>query len=176
MPGCHLDRPVDYGGPQTDHRQWQEICPDASWADMYEVAGTDYKWVLKELEAIPQEILNICVEMDERSLTPYLEITNLVTPLDLESVDNFAGLVEEFREELARYGEVRTVVICPKQSTNAGKVYVEYATAEEVGVSGGGKKKKKKAYNSLWYRMFDNRMLGIAFCSETQWDKVVESS
>ena len=143
---------------------------------MYEVAGTDYKWVLKELEAIPQEILNICVEMDERSLTPYLEITNLVTPLDLESVDNFAGLVEEFREELARYGEVRTVVICPKQSTNAGKVYVEYATAEEVGVSGGVKGKAKKAYNSLWYRMFDNRMLGIAFCSETQWDKVVESS
>lgn len=125
---------MDYGGPQTEHRQWQEVCPDKTWADMFEVTGSDYKWILKEFETIPQEILHMCVELDEQSLTPVLELTNLVTPIDLESVDDFTAMREEIAEEMSRYGEVRSVLVPPRTSPEAGKVFVEFATVEEVGV------------------------------------------
>ena len=125
---------MDYGGAQTDHRQWQEICPDKTWADMFEVSGLDVRWILKELETIPQEVLHMCVEMDEQSLTTVLEITNLVTPIDLESVDDFSAIREEIREEMERYGEVKSVLVAPKTAMEEGKVFVEFATVEEVEV------------------------------------------
>lgn len=128
---------MDYGGPQTSHRQWQEICPDKTWADMFEVTGLDYKWILKEFDAIPQEILHICVEMDERSLTTVLEITNLVTPIDLESVDDFTAIREEITEEMSRYGTVKRVLVPPKTAMEAGKVFVEFSAVDEVRVGNG---------------------------------------
>lgn len=70
--------------------------------------------------------------MDEQSLTTVLEITNLVTPIDLESVDDFSALREEIMEEMTRYGEVKSVLVAPKTAMEEGKVFVEFATVEEV--------------------------------------------
>ena len=83
---------MDYGGPVTEHKTWQEICPDITWKEMFDVTGVDYKWVLSELEAIPPAVLNICAGLDSEHLTPFVEISNLVTPVDLETTQDFAEL------------------------------------------------------------------------------------
>ena len=123
---------MDYGGPVTEHKTWQEICPDITWKEMFDVTGVAYKWVLSELENIPRAVLDICAGLDQDHLTRFLEITNLVTGVDLESIDDFSELKEEFREELQKYGTVRDIVICPKGTSREGKVYVEYESKEEV--------------------------------------------
>ena len=71
-------------------------------------------------------------------MTRFLEITNLVTGVDLESIDDFSELKEEFREELQKYGTVRDIVICPKGTSREGKVYVEYESKEEVALHRAG--------------------------------------
>ena len=129
---------MDYGGPVTEHKTWQEICPDITWKEMFDVTGVDYKRVLSELENIPRAVLDICAGLDQDHLTRFLEITNLVTGVDLESIDDFSELKEEFREELQKYGAVKDIVICPKGSSREGKVYVEYESKEEVALHRAG--------------------------------------
>lgn len=129
---------MDYGGPVTEHKTWQEICPDITWKEMFDVTGVDYKWVLSELENIPRAVLDICAGLDQDHLTRFLEITNLVTGVDLESIDDFSELKEEFMEELQKYGTVRDIVICPKGTSREGKVYVEYESKEEVALHRAG--------------------------------------
>ena len=104
---------MDYGGPVTEHRTWQEICPEITWPEMYEIVGVDYKLILQELDNVPKEVIDICAGVDESSLTAYLELRNIVTPLDLEDND-LEDLKEEVREELVKYGEVETILIPPK--------------------------------------------------------------
>ena len=128
---------MDYGGPVTEHKTWQEVCPDSTRKEMFDVTGVDYKWVLSELEAIPPAVLNICAGLDSEHLTPFVEISNLVTPVDLETTHDFAELEAEYREELEKYGTVKEVVICPKGTSREGKVYVQYETKEEVKVASG---------------------------------------
>lgn len=112
---------MDYGGPVTEHKTWQEVCPDSTWKEMFDVTGVDYKWVLSELEAIPPAVLNICAGLDSEHLTPFVEISNLVTPVDLETTQDFAELEAEYREELEKYGTVKEVVICPKGTSREGR-------------------------------------------------------
>ena len=123
---------MDYGGPVTDHRTWQEICPDITWPEMYEVIGMDYKFILKELDNVPKEIIDICGGVDESSLTPYLELRNIVTPLDLEAGDTLEEIEKEVRNELSQYGEVKEILIPPFGSPNQELVFVEYAEPEQV--------------------------------------------
>ena len=127
-----LDRPVDYGGPVTEHRTWQEICPEVTWPEMYEIVGLDFKLILQELDNVPQEVIDICAGVDEKSLTSYLELRNIVTPLDLEAEDGLDDLKEEVKEELVKYGEVKDIIIPPLGSDYQGFVYVQYATPREV--------------------------------------------
>lgn len=116
----------------TEHRTWQEICPEITWPEMYEIVGVDYKLILQELDTVPKEVIDICAGVDESSLTAYLELRNIVTPLDLEEND-LEDLKEEVREELSKYGEVETILIPPKGTVYAGFVYVRYKTPKEVG-------------------------------------------
>lgn len=125
------DRPVDYSGPSTDHQTWQEICPDITWDEMFEVTGNQYKWVIRELEELPKEVIALCTGSDETSLTPFLEITNLITLYDAEAVDDHTSLIEEMKEEFVKYGQVKQIRI-PTKGEWKGKVYVEYASGEEV--------------------------------------------
>ena len=124
---------MDYGGPVTEHRTWQEICPEITWPEMYEIVGVDYKLILQELDNVPKEVIDICAGVDESSLTAYLELRNIVTPLDLEDND-LEDLKEEVREELVKYGEVETILIPPKGTAYAGFVYVRYKTPKDVGI------------------------------------------
>lgn len=99
---------------------------------MFEVTGVDYKWVLRELEEYPQEVVSLCTGSDESSLSPYLEITNLVTSFDLEVLHNKEELIQELSEEFKQYGHVKHILIPPLHSEYEGKVYVEYQEVEEV--------------------------------------------
>lgn len=104
---------------------------------MFDVSGCDYKWVIKELEELPQEVIALCTGSDESSLTPYLEITNLVTLYDVEAVKEHPALIEELKEEFQKYGVVETIHL-PTKGDYKGKVYVAYEKGEEVIVGCGG--------------------------------------
>lgn len=101
---------------------------------MYEVTGVDYKWVLKELEEFPQEVVSLCTGSDESSLTPYLEISNLVTSYDVDAIHDQEELITEFREEFQKYGSVKSVYIPSSKTDFSEKVYIEYETVEEVSI------------------------------------------
>lgn len=92
----------------------------------------DYKFILQELDTVPKEVIDICAGVDESSLTPYLELRNIVTSLDIEAADNLEEIEREVREELSRYGEVKEVLIPPMGSSNQELVLVEYAEAQQV--------------------------------------------
>ena len=98
---------------------------------MFEVSGNQYKWVIHELEELPKEVIALCTGSDEASLTPYLEISNLVTQYDVEAVEDHVNLIDEIKEELMKYGSVVQVIIATKGEWK-GKVYVEYLNREEV--------------------------------------------
>ena len=55
----------------------------------------------------------------------------------------------------------------PEGHVARGKVYVQYETKEEVKVA-------RRAFDALWSRMFDNRLLGIGFYSQQQWELMKE--
>lgn len=99
---------------------------------MFEVTGVDYKWILKELEEFPQEVVSLCTGSDESSLTPYLEISNLVTSYDVDAIHDQEELIKEFKEEFEKYGSVKSVYIPSSKTDFSEKVYVEYETVEEV--------------------------------------------
>ena len=92
----------------------------------------DYKLILQELDNVPQEVIDICAGVDEKSLTSYLELRNIVTPLDLEEADGVEDLKEEVKDELVKYGEVKEIIIPPLGSNYQGFVYVRYSTPKEV--------------------------------------------
>ena len=99
---------------------------------MFEIVGLDYKQILQELDIIPAEVIDICAGVNDKSLTAYLELRNIVTPLDLEAIDGLDDLKEEVKEELDKYGEVKEIVIPPSGTEYQGLVYVQYATIKEV--------------------------------------------
>ena len=125
------DRPVDYGGPITNHKTWQDICPDIVWEEMYDATGMEHKWIIKELEELPPDVIALCSGSDESSLSPYLEISNLVTAFDVENKEDQPELIEEFREEFEQYGVVKNIVI-PSAAKYKEKVFVEFDTTEQV--------------------------------------------
>ena len=176
---------MDYGGPVTEHRTWQEICPEITWPEMYEIVGVDYKLILQELDTVPKEVIDICAGVDESSLTAYLELRNIVTPLDLEEND-LGDLKEEVREELAKYGEVETILIPPKGTVYAGFVYVRYKTPKEVRsfplVLASGKTSLRRSLVSHVRRSSAGNQLLLAgtvisiLPMKDRWDQLVEAS
>ena len=99
---------------------------------MFDVIGMDYKWIVRELEEFPKDVIALCVGSDEETLSPYLEITNLVTINDVEGNLDQSDLLQDIREELQLYGNVKTLLIPSMNTGYEGTVYVEYEHQDEV--------------------------------------------
>jgi RNA recognition motif. (a.k.a. RRM, RBD, or RNP domain) len=63
--------------------------------------------------------------------TNVLVLHNMVSPADLSTEDDHQGLLDEVREECAKYGKLRTIVI-PREGPGAGKIYLQYSTLQEA--------------------------------------------
>ena len=66
-----------------------------------------------------------------------LVLSNMVTNDDLASDDDYTGLVDEVREECAKFGQLRNLSIPrqaggPIQASAMGKIFLEYATAQDA--------------------------------------------
>jgi RNA recognition motif-containing protein len=68
--------------------------------------------------------------------TNVLVLHNMVSPADLATEDDHQGLLDEVREECAKYGKLRTIVI-PREGPGAGKIYLQYSNIQEAQVAQG---------------------------------------
>jgi hypothetical protein len=63
--------------------------------------------------------------------TNVLVLHNMVSPADLATEEDHQGLLDEVKEECAKYGKLRTILI-PRQGPGAGKIYLQYSTIQEA--------------------------------------------
>jgi len=89
--------------------------------------------------------------------TRVLVLSNMVTPEELVDDEEFEDIVADVRNECAKFGTVKAVVI-PRGPPGVGKVFVEFGSAEECRV----------AQATLHGRMFAQRKVIADYMSEAE--------
>jgi len=93
--------------------------------------------------------------------TRVLVLHNMVTDEDLSTDDDYNGLLEEVRDECAKYGQLHNIQIPRLQQPGRGKIFLEYATAADAA----------KASGELAGRQFGNSYVETSYYSEEDFRK-----
>jgi len=88
--------------------------------------------------------------------TCILVLHNMVTDDDLRSDEEYDGLLEEVREECAKYGQLTDIRIPRIGQPGQGKIYLAYATAHDA----------QAASKEIGGRQFGNSVVGTTFYAE----------
>uniref|UniRef100_I2CP62 Splicing factor U2AF subunit n=1 Tax=Nannochloropsis gaditana (strain CCMP526) TaxID=1093141 RepID=I2CP62_NANGC len=99
--------------------------------------------------------------------TKVLVLANMVTPDELKDDQEYQEIVEDVREEVAKFGEVLSLVIPRPEEPSAppspavGKIFVEYAESSQT----------KAAAQSLQGRRFAGRIVQASFYDEEKFKR-----
>lgn len=88
----------------------------------------------------------------KRPQTPVIMLTNMVSASDVADDAEYADILDDVRQECAKFGNVRSVSI-PRAGSAVGKVFVEFSSPEEGGV----------ASKALAGRTFGPNTVGVEF-------------